>query len=369
MFTYGQLLKRHGLKLWLANLLGYLATSFASGILIMVLIFVGLIGFGASIGEDIFRLFNENLSPDQQAHLISSIFSSPGLWITLLIVLILGILISLVTSAFLEAGSLSMAVEAAEADKSEISTFFERGFKLTFKMFGVLILTGLPQLIPVTLFLTGIILMIPDGLMEGAPEAAGSASANIVSLLFGLLLLLIGFLLSILFYLMFLHAPVILAAERNRVTDAVKQSVTLFRKAFGKVLITALLCFAIGSAVTLPMILILVPLIIAGGESDSINILSNLIQFLWQFVSYPVIAALTSLLIAYRYFKYLRSIVRPDLTSPGTRPENEDPGFSLKSDISPQPPSGPKGSFPWEERFDDPDRTDSGSDGTERKEN
>ncbi|MBA4543721.1 hypothetical protein H1164_12555 [Thermoactinomyces daqus] len=195
MLRFSDILRQHGVKVWLSNLVGSLAVGIV-GAFIFVLFFFALMIVGGAllVGSLPSGISLDTMTGDEIIPMLDSFFSSGTLLILLLFLLIGGILY-LLLEAFQNAGSISVAVQAVAENKSDISTYFSKGFKYMLKAFLVYLLSSLAYLVPGLLLLIGII-------------AAGMNSPVI-----GALLILIGLIGFFILGLAFMHAPYILISE------------------------------------------------------------------------------------------------------------------------------------------------------------
>jgi hypothetical protein len=343
--SYFDNLKKHGVKLWLSNLLGNLAAGFISGLLMIIVCIIGLLVIFVGVFPEV-----NNIQSDSELNkLFDSLFQSPSVIIGLILLVLLSILISLLQSAFQTAGGIAISIESVTQDRSEIGTYFSKGFKYFGKQFAVLVLSFL-FFIPSILLAA---LSIPLFKM-------GSAS-GIIS---GILLDLITFILMIVTGLAVMHATTIVIAENTGARQAISYSILLFRKAFGRVFGTAFLTFLINIGINFLILLIIgIPILIyassalsndftsAGGVdamgssmAGGANLIINLISFVLNLIFVPIILALSYHLIVYRYFKYLRPIIRPDGPGEesifqGSESFNQTPAFTLKPTLNTNPTS------------------------------
>lgn len=234
MENYFEVLRRHGLKLWVSFFVGSLAAGVIAGIAAVISILVGVITLFVSAGDLLSNLgeaFDAD-SPDPAA-ILENLFS-PGMVIPLLITLMLFIGIMLLYSGFTNAGMNASVRNAVFEGRSSIETYFAQGFRYMLKMTGQLFLTGLFYLPVIILFSVGIFL-VAYGIFEG----------GVPSVLGGMLLFLLATALFILLALVFLHAPVILVTEKTGIWESIALSARLFRKAFGQVFLSGLIVFLI----------------------------------------------------------------------------------------------------------------------------
>lgn len=346
--SYFSLLRKHGLKIWLSNLLGNLAASMVVAVATFILVFAGMIIVGATAGPLLMGL-NENMTEEELLQAMNQLFSSPGVVITLLILFLLFFIFILLPTAFQTAGSIAVATEAAAFNRSDIGTYFSKGFKYTGKMFLFFLLSSL--LYSAVFVVGGISLPL------FATDSAGG-------IIIGILLILVSLILAVVLGLALMHAPVILIAENTSVTRAISKSFYLVKRAFGRVFGSAFYSFliAMGFFVAFFIVMFVLALIMAGFSSASggedgvsviLSLVGNLIGMVFSWVAGPVITTLTSLLIIYRYFKYMRHWINPnspggESPAAGNNPNaNFTPSFSIKTDAGPSS-SASNETFHWD---------------------
>ncbi|SEM99807.1 hypothetical protein [Lihuaxuella thermophila] len=334
--SYSSLLKKHGLKIWLSNFLGNVATSIVIGVITFILVFGGLILIGATAGPLLMGL-DQNMTEEEMFRVIDQSLLAPGIALSILILFVLFFILILLPTAFQTAGSIAVAVEAAAFNRSDVGTFFSKGFKYTGKMFLFFLLSSLLYL---AVFVVGGIAF---------PFFATDNGGGII---LGVLLTLAAIVLAVLLGLALMHAPVILIAEHTKVTQAISKSFYLFKKAFGRVFGSAFYAFLItaGLFVIYFIVLLIFGSVFAGfsaagtgGEEAAaiFSLIGNLVGMALSWVVGPVFTTITSLLIIHRYFKYLRHWINPHVpggeSAPGGNHPNTDfkPSFSIKTDAEP----------------------------------
>ncbi|MGA9172940.1 MAG: hypothetical protein WBZ33_03040 [Thermoactinomyces sp.] len=338
MLRFSDILRKHGIKLWLSNLVGSLAVGFVGGIILVFFILAFLIVGGATLAGTLPQGMNlENLTTEEIDRLFGSLFSSPGTWVFLVIFLIIGAILYLIIESFKSAGSVSVALQAVMENESDIATYFNKGFKYMVKIFLVLLLSSLAYLVP--------------GLLLGIGIVAASANSVII----GTLLVLIGIVGFFALGLAFMHAPYILISEDTDVINSLKKSIQLFTKAFGRVFGSAFFAALIVFAIMIVLVIIGFILgLIAGGSPDNlfVPIVMQIIQMVLNLIFSPMIITLITLVVAYRYHKYLRPlIVHVEAEPASPLIDNPDVSFSFKKNPTEEentPPSSNQ-SFEWDE--------------------
>jgi hypothetical protein len=314
VLRFSDILRQHGVKVWLSNLVGSLAVGIV-GAFIFVLFFLALMIVGGAllVGSLPSGISLDTMTGDEIIPMLDSFFSSGTLLILLLFLLIGGILY-LLLEAFQNAGSISVAVQAVAENKSDISTYFSKGFKYMLKAFLVYLLSSLAYLVPGLLLLIGII-------------AAGMNSPVI-----GALLILIGLIGFFILGLAFMHAPYILISEDTDVILSLKKSFRLFTKAFGRVFGSFFFAMLLTVAIVVVYLLVSFVFVFLGNSGNQgVLAVMELIQFLLQIAITPFIMMIITLMIAYRYHKYLRPLivnVEAEPAAPAT--DDADVSFSIK---------------------------------------
>ncbi|TCS96657.1 hypothetical protein [Hazenella coriacea] len=303
MPSFSEIFKQHGLKMYASVLLGNLVVFFTAlaayfVFILLAFIFIGLF-FATTLGG-----FDPS-NPDS----LDSLFST-GLSTGFVIMGILGFMIFMVgvslLTAFLQAGTISVTIQPILEGSLSIGTFFVQGFKKMWKMFLLnLTILFLPS-IPIILLIVFTVFAFNMGSGLG--------------LFIGIVLVLATLLLSILCYLLFFHAPIVLVAENAGVFDSVKASIQLCKSKFGRVFGSSFyyfgiyyLLYSIGSLI----LIFLISALISGVTTDNLDdflfyslntfsTVSNLYNFLIGWWVSPFFLTIVSLLVTLRYYKYLR---------------------------------------------------------------
>lgn len=319
MPSFFQVFKKHGLMIALAILLGQLAAGFVGGIPFGIIFFIGIIAFFVIAGND--GLLDAQGTHDPTG--LSNTLHDPALWIMGGLVFLLFLVVALIIAGFTQAGSFAVTEEAVAENRSDIGTYFSKGFKLAFKMALVYLLQFLAGLAIWVLIILGIVLC---------------ATGGTVGIVAGVIVFLLCLVLAILLALAFLHAPAILVAEKVTPTRAIALSIRLLRQSFGEVFATGLGLFAIGliyfflyllvmGASMIPMIdqfkeMMMNPHALSGSQPPQAFLMSNALAQLgsmfFSLIISPLMMAMTTLLITYRYHKCLRHHVNPEAVYPVT---------------------------------------------------
>lgn len=317
MESFGTYLKRHGLKLWLSNLLGTIATS-------TILVFLGVIIFFLSLLTGFFTFYSldnapvDFTSPDLSNQLTSIFqYASLGL-IGMFLIFLLYILLIALISSFQVGGQYAVANEAIKFNRVNIGTYFTKGFKNIFKLFLLSIINlflYLPALIVIGI---GIWVMFPF--------------EDFVSFIIGIAIILIAVILIFLVSIAILHAPFILVAENSGIIQSLIYSFRLFSKKFGQVFLTCLFVFGVFLLYFLGEALIYLPVLFGFLDPTGLlitisSIFVNIIQFAYNLAGLPLLFAISGLITAYRYYRYLRPSI---FTQEFADNDNQEPIFTFK---------------------------------------
>jgi hypothetical protein len=329
LYNYFNTLKKHGLKLALAMLLGNLVTSLIfTGTLILLTILGGLAIAIGGVALQLERQFEQlgEIPLEALPEVLATVFASPSFLIFMLLFFLLLFAVSFVISGFQTAGSVAVTKEALTENRTDIGSFFTNGFQFIGKMTGVLFLSSLPYLLPIGLFLAAITLLTTGYIVVG------------------LLLLLTGLVLAVAIAMALMHAPIILIAEKTGVTRAISLSFYLFRKAFTRVFGSAFYSFLIYLGFftltgSLLFFLFAAPERVTTSFPGSttldipltmLSMFGGLPELIIQLLLSTVLTMLTLLLITYRYYQYLRIYIHPNGTEePATYSESTEPSSTL----------------------------------------
>ncbi len=304
MYRFFTTFKKHGFKLWLANLLG-LITTFILYFIVMFFSIIIAAGFLISSFIDANGIeFDPILmaQPDFPYQLGEMIVEG-GL--ILLLFLLVMLAISVLIISFSIGGGIGITAEAIANNRSPISSYFKYGLKSLGKMFGYLFLSTI-----LFVFFSLALELLFGYSASGTPSAEGLLLSGFLSLLFLLVYCAIT-----------LNAPVIAIVEQTGVFKSFSLSFRLLKNSFGKVLVTIL--YLIG----LTFLFFLIPLLFMPdaylepydvsdpyyySDPPALASGSDLGFFVFSLVLLPLYLALTYLIIVYRYFKYMRPFLRPD---------------------------------------------------------
>jgi hypothetical protein len=316
LYSYVETLKKHGLKLTLAIFLGNLVTSFLFTGVVIFLAIIGVLSIalgGVQFKDavyDIVDVFDNGMFTVRGwSDIFTLLSSSDSLPIAMLLlsfallIFLLLLAVSFAISAFQTAGSTVVTKEAILENRVDIGSFFTKGFQFTGKMFGVLLLSSLPYLLSIGLFII--------------PAMFLCFLRDTEAILGGVLLLFIGLVLTIVIAVALMHAPIILIMEKTGIFQAILLSFTLFRKAFVRVLGSAFYSFLISMASSILTGILLLSLFV----QPMLSVIPTLIQLIIS----SMVTMLTLLLIIYRYHRYLRTYIHTETTGqPTTHAENAE---------------------------------------------
>lgn len=311
MESFFSYFRKYGFKLWLVNLLGYLASMVLYFLMILIFLLIGLVlGLGA-----LTTIFSSS-SPEAFLNQFGESMSI-GVAIGVIVFIIFWILAMYFPLAFQTSGQFAVVSEIFQSNQLQIGTFFSKGLRNIWKMFRLIFYLVLIQL-PV-----GVLLTIGIFLTTGVID---------YGLWIGITLILITAVIDLFLILASSHAQLIMIAENTGPIQALLLSLQVALKHFGKILVTA---FLVGSVTVLFIIgglIIYLPLIFSLIDPTGIlmillSILAYLLQWGYYIIGVPLLVAFNSLIIAYRYFKYLR----PDIFQ-NQIAGNQEPIFSFKNE-------------------------------------
>lgn len=317
MQTFSTYLKRHGLKLWLANLLGTMATS-------TITFLIGFILFSIAFMTGIFTLISIDFSANDTPEQILSKFqtnaaaSSLGIIVFFLSLLFLSIL-SFLAGLFQVAAQYVVVDETIKIDRVSLVNYFVKGLKHTWRMFLLFIMSSL--------------LSLPIFAIIGfAIYLAITQYSDITLLIISIGLILLALLLFLLLGIALLYAPYILVAENMGAMDSILLSIRIFLKKFWQVLLTCLLIWFVSIGYAVFGVLLYFPVFFSFFDPTGIlaTILSmgiTITEFVYTFLGLPLIMAINSLIVGYRYHKHLRPHILPD---GGIGGNEQEPLFTFK---------------------------------------
>lgn len=294
MGTYFKLLRQHGLKMWIANLLGFFATTVIVGIFALII-------FGILFGIAAASIGNALTVGDPEAIGEALVGMGVGILIAVLIGILLFTVLSLFIYSFVYAGSYAMVNEIVLDGVSSIGTYFRSGFRYLGRMFlhmFLLVLVLIPFSVPA---IVGEVLSLISYFND---NDTGTLIWRIVAF--------IGWILVVIASLGSIHGPVIMTAENKGAWESLTLSYKLIFKSFGKVLVTCLCLFA---AVIVYMIISL-PATVTNMLAESQNnlglaLLSLLFSLLLS-LFVPFFQMANQLIVSLRYKLYLRKWVVPE---------------------------------------------------------
>lgn len=317
MESFATYFKRHGLMLWVTNLLGYMAIStaifFVGVIIFLIALLTGVLTFMSVDFSSI-----DFLSSDYFDQLFSKLQkASIGIFgIILLVLLFIGFM--LFAGSFQVAGQYASANEIFQANRVNIGTYFTKGIKYTFRLLLIMIVNALLYL-PIMVFAGfAIFLLLP----------MSDTVQTIIAIIIGIIIFTLAFLLG----LAMLHSPFILIAENTGVIRSIILSIRLFSQSFGHVFTTCLLIWGVSLSYIFVGFILNVPLFFSLFDPSGIlaiivSLIVNILQWLYSLFGWPFMLAMIGLVIAYRYHKYLRPKIFPQRVADG---ENQEPIFTFK---------------------------------------
>jgi len=293
------LIKKHGLKLSFANLLGILSYYIACIVSISVVFLIFMM----------FGLSTSLLNAENPAE----IFDNPAVQGFMLILLLLYYLIAYILffafGSFLSAGLYGSAMDAAFRDQSSISSYFKNIFRHGRNMF--------------LLYLGYLICFFPLIILFAIASATESNALILLSVL-------LGFILGI----SMLHTPIFLIHEGTGVWKSIGLSFHLLRKAPGKTLVSVLsLVFTtlVVMVVTLVGIILIAPVLESGLFSGAFQLILFIIGLVIvissMFLGLPFAVSAGLLIVCDRYQRLLRPLIFPE--SKGNHLDDAEPSFAF----------------------------------------
>lgn len=280
MNSFTEIVKKHGLILWLCHVVASLIVFGVIMLLVMVGVFAA-VGIGIS---SMYSITMQNIIHSLQ-HL--SLWAVGG---TAIFLGLIGILVFLLSSSFGRAGGVAVTASAVNRDEATFQIFFWQGYKNMWRILGLWFVSFIVCFVPL-----GLVGSIAAYLLGGA--FTDGAGVNIGAGIFSILVMVI---LGLFIGLGLLFSQYILIAENEPIWKSICASFALLRKEFGQVFLTGLILLGVGFAFAVPSMLWL-----AGGRSLAFSPSYNLI------VS-PIVATLVTLILTYRYYRYMRPTLYPE---------------------------------------------------------
>lgn len=262
--------KKHGLILWLCHLLESLVVNaviagiLLTGILTAVGIGIGVTSMFSVTMKDIVKAVGQ----------LSPLALGGGTDV----LLVLAVFIYALAGSFGKAGTIAVTSNAVSRDEATFQMFFREGLKNMWRMLG---LWAAFLLLFVPIIFSGILIVL-------------FLKSTGLAVLFGLLLVVF----FILATLGLLFSQYILIAEKETIWRSIKASFSLLGRQFGEVVITALILFGVVLAFSMLQIAII------GDRGAGLLIFYDLIIA-------PIMATTFTLVIVYRYFRYMRPALYP----------------------------------------------------------
>jgi hypothetical protein len=278
VYPFFTTVKKHGFKLWIANLVGFITFILCSN----TLIFFGNIAID-SLGPSS-KYLTDPFSITQFTQYELSKWIFPLLLFFLPFYTIMVLFISLLVG-----GGIGITAEAVTNNRSSISNYFTYGLKSMGKIFGVF-------------FFSTILLNLIQSIIALLLEFTSSEG---LAMLVGPLFILI----PLVFVMIILNAPVITIVEQTGVLKSLSLSFQLFKRSFGNVLVT-ILCL-IGSTF-LSNLVALTFLPIASLKISAPFVIADALPLIPGVILITLTIALDILIVVYRYIKYLRPLLRID---------------------------------------------------------
>ncbi|SHE51749.1 hypothetical protein SAMN05444392_101812 [Seinonella peptonophila] len=327
--------RRFGLKLGITNLAGIAATTLLMFTISFVTILFFFFTFIVKLISQLKPLFSpsalQNPGVDQfnaLANIEATLNQSTGIWIGMIIAIFAILIISIFCYSFNMAGSVASVNEIFQSNQSKFKTYFKQGFRYLLRTFGLMIVLFILYL-PALLISAAVFYLLFNTLDPSTGTASSLFWASLFRGLVGFAVLLI---LSFFTFLALMHAPLILIAENIGVFRSISLSIQLLFQSFQKVFVSSILVFLIGIAIfcisfafQLPNLLTIFDPIITGFLLIFYNLFNDLILA-------PILSTIaiifTTMIISYRYYKYLRLRIFPN----SEPPSGYHPNYSFSSE-------------------------------------
>lgn len=318
-----QYIFRHGLMLTLANFLGsilFVMLYLVAYVFIALVAFAFLAILGISTGglEDPFA----NIG-DESVGVVAGL--------TMILFYLVYFLLILLFNSLMLGGAYGSSIEAVFDNRSSLGTYFTAAFRYFWRLTGVqlvILLLSLPLIL---------ILIIPLVIFE---TMGMSDNGGII-----LIWLLFAFVGSIIPWMLYLHAPILVIKENVGAWKSVSLSFRLCRKAFGTVLASSLAYMLTYLAILAVFVILLIILLLPFGltlselDSDAVSgvavLLAVLLILIYYFIGMPFSYASAHLVVVDRYKRLLRPLILPP--TPGTDGSGGEPTFSYQPKESFQP--------------------------------
>ncbi|PRX42336.1 hypothetical protein CLV97_102124 [Planifilum fimeticola] len=296
--SYYDTLKRHGVKLSLAMLLGNLLHTalLYAALLLYAILAVLLITMFSSVPSVLEADSNQ---------VAESFASEPGGIVLGVVLLLLFVPAVQLPNSFWIAGAYGAASSAVFRGETSISFFFTTGFKHLWRIFAQQVLLAILFMGPI------LVMTLFGGLLAGGGEASDTALG-----MFGLLFFVLLFVLLIGYLWISLHAPLILIVERTAVWDSIRLAFRLTLKKPGQTLLSGLIALGIllGTYFSVGLILVILFALLTAltGGNDIIAAIFAVfgVLILLCTIFFAFTASLLS--IVHRYKTRLRSDLFPD---------------------------------------------------------
>lgn len=280
MQSFGSVLKRHSLMVWLSYLVGYILTSIASIVVFLLLMMIFGVAAVTGWGSDL-KYMLQHLDSVQAIMVGMTAF-------------VLVFLFYLAIISFFVGGIYGPAVQAVFEDRVTIGSFFRYGFRFVFRLTGKIIIFTFISLL----------LILPSVLLIEISHSDLVQGIGVIWYLF--VYVMIGIWSG--------HSQVIMIAENEKIFRSIKLAWLASWRKLGQSLLTFLMLLA---WVIAPLVLLL-PLILLADDNLALKMIVGILVFL-TVLYYIYLIAVIPLLFVWRY----KMKIRPSIIS--------------------TPPSGPSG--------------------------
>lgn len=307
MNRFRDILRKHGLKLWLANFLGTLLT-FA------IMFVVSIIGFfliAATFFAEFFQTFspiwknntlNDQSQVNQTLHSLANELS--GYILPAILCFVILMIVCMFIFAFSTAGMYGSSIEAIRNDRSKLATYFTIGYQNLLRIFVLFLLIFVVSIPFIILVVIISILLLSI--------ASNPFATFLIILLLAAVLLALYFL----FMSMTMNAPIILIAEKVSPWKSLILSFRLLKRETSRVMLTALQVLLISFSFAIISMSWHIPNLISFIDPFIIGPIVTFIISILDMVLLPILTPLSmmvmGLFMTQRYFKYLRHTIIPN---------------------------------------------------------
>ena len=240
---------------------------------------------------------------------VATMLENESNWILLGVVLLLSVLIFLILSSYISAGTIGMSKEAVSTGKTKLKDMFAYGNKYAIRFVFATIVMLILELVMIIFWLPTIYLFVnSEYTLSTLFDNLLNNPDSVMPFLYSLLIpVLIGFLLTLVYYvvisILFYFVTYAIVADDLSVLASFKKSYTMMRQHPGKILVFLFVLFIISCILTFilyfiswvvsfVMIMFMIPLMISDPASPLLLIV-YLIQVIMSVLYYSIMAILS----------------------------------------------------------------------------